>query len=440
MNKIINLIKKIPNYIWVAISAWVSRIINAGIQVISVKFLLDYLGVESYSTFILLGALLPWTLLADIGVGTSVHNYISEGGARSSSRKGAHLIRAACLLVVLLLLIFLLIFYISSPWIAEIYLKSATELSNTQKINILRITLTVFLISSLSSVSYRILYAKNLGWLANIMPTIGLLLGLSNILLFGSRDSSHDLAGTVLLFYGPSALIALGALFIFWICTRSAPQKNPYKTILVILRRGKDFWVVSIISTIVLQADFIVLSQRLNAESIVTYSVLLKFFGLASFIYAAILQAAWPSCIEYRIKQKWEELERFAKGYAFFGISFMILFTTIFLIFKESILNIISPQIKVEVISVILMGVYFSIRAWTDTYSMLLHSLNIVKPLWFFTALQALISLCLQWYFSGLYGINGILVGLILSFFLCVSFTLPLILNKIIKRKINYNK
>ncbi len=53
----------------------------------------------------------------------------------------------------------------------------------------------------------------------------------------------------------------------------------------------------SSLSIIVLQTDYIVMSQ-LSAADIIKYTVTMKIFGLMFFIYTAVLQALWPVCAE----------------------------------------------------------------------------------------------------------------------------------------------
>ncbi|EAM5567772.1 transporter, partial [Salmonella enterica] len=69
---------RIPRHLIIAASSWLSKIIIAGVQLVSVKFLLEILGEESYAVFTLLTGLLVWFSIADVGIGSSLQNYISE--------------------------------------------------------------------------------------------------------------------------------------------------------------------------------------------------------------------------------------------------------------------------------------------------------------------------------------------------------------------------
>nr|WP_143552015.1 MATE family efflux transporter [Salmonella enterica] len=79
---------------------------------------------------------------------------------------------------------------------------------------------------------------------------------------------------------------------------------------IAILRRSSGFFLFTLLSIVVLQTDYMVISQRLTPADIVQYTVTMKIFGLVFFIYTAILQALWPICAELRVKQQWKKLNK----------------------------------------------------------------------------------------------------------------------------------
>ncbi len=178
---------------------------------------------------------------------------------------------------------------------------------------------------------------------------------------------------------------------------------------------------------IVLQTDYIVMSQKLSAADIIKYTVTMKIFGLMFFIYTAVLQALWPVCAELRVKMQWRKLHRIIFLNIIGGVFFIGLGTLFIYVLKDYIYSIIANGIDYNISEVVfvLLAVYFSIRVWCDTFAMLLQSMNQLKILWLIVPCQALIGGVTQWYFAEHYGIVGILYGLILSFSLTVFWGLP---------------
>lgn len=417
---------KIPTHLLVAVSAWGSRVISAGVQLLSIRYLLRVFDTNSYSTFALLGALVAWSTLADMGIGNSLQNYISEH--RAQGRSSAAWIATAAFMVVPLILFFAGLLYFISPWLSGVYLHSATNLTNEEKNLVFGLAAFVFVANSLGGIAYKVWFAKQMGWLANILPAVGALLGLCNILLFNISSFRFPLLAAVMLFFGPSAILALGSLYWAWHQNKqsfSLIECVPTSTRLI--KRGWGFLGFAIVATLVLQADYLVMSQRLPATDIVIYSIMQKFFGLCSFVYSALLQALWPVCAELHAKQKWRELRTFASRYIWMGVLGMVLFSILFWLFHKQLMHLLSGHMEVPALTVFLFASYFVIRVWTDTYAMLLQSMNVFKPLWFLVSAQAVLSLGLQWVLAGLYGINGLLMGLILSFILTVSIGIPMV-------------
>lgn len=418
--------RKIPVYLWVAASAWISRIVSATVQLIAVRYLIQSLGIEQYSTFALLGAVTAWAALADFGLGYSLQNYLSE--RRALGEESLSLVAAGTMLLLPLLLGISIALYLVAPALSLMYLKSAVGLSADSKTIAFAVAISLFIATSLGGIGYKIWFANQYGWLANIFPAIGALIGLTNISLGLVSYFSSPLLGALILFYGPPALIALLSLYLNCIRARGYYSWTKFReNSLVLIRRGWHFWLFAVVAAFVLQADYLVMSQRLRPEEIVVYSLLLKFFGLGSFVYTALLQALWPSCAELRAQSRWNDLRSNARRYVMYGIAGMICFTVLFSCLQDIIIHVLGVDQPIPKSTVMLFGTYFVVRAWTDTYSMLLQSMNIVAPLWKIVSVQAVLSLGLQWVFSGWYGVNGLLIGLILSFVLTVAIGIPAI-------------
>ncbi|EHQ6789127.1 transporter, partial [Salmonella enterica subsp. enterica serovar Enteritidis] len=120
---------RIPRHLIIAASSWLSKIIIAGVQLVSVKFLLEILGEESYAVFTLLTGLLVWFSIADIGIGSSLQNYISELKADRISYD-AYIKAAIHILFASLIILSSTLFFLSDK-LSSLYLTSfSDELKN----------------------------------------------------------------------------------------------------------------------------------------------------------------------------------------------------------------------------------------------------------------------------------------------------------------------
>ena len=110
--KFILLVKRVPSHYIVTGSAWGSRIVIAALQLLSIRVLLEGLGAERYAVFLLTNALLSWYMLADMGVGISLQNYISEH--RRDQETSANYLATASILCLGLFLIFSILLYFTN--------------------------------------------------------------------------------------------------------------------------------------------------------------------------------------------------------------------------------------------------------------------------------------------------------------------------------------
>jgi len=424
-------IPAIPHHLFVAASAWASRAVMALVQFASIRVLMTGLGLEQYAVFALLTGLAGWFMLADFGIGASLQNYISEHRAKTLGNE-AYVISAA-VLAAFFLVFNIVALYASSPYIAPILLKQFPALTNSDKENLFFLAGCMFVVSALGGLSYKIWYAEQKGYLSNMLPTIASLLGYFGIVVVNKIASSNQLLLCLIAFIAPVAILPFAAL-VAQIGTRIGigfRQLN-WTIFAKVLKRASPFWIFALMSNLVLQIDYLVISQLLKPDDIVAYNLSTKIFGLAFFIYASLLTSLWPAFSEAIARGNWATVKGHTRKYLWVGLGFMSI-ATIFLAWTmPAAIHLLAPSetILIPIVFVILLGAYQLIRVWTDTFAMILMSMSDIRPLWLTSPIQALLSISLQWYLAQSYGIYGIVFGLMLSFLLTASWTLPWAVHK----------
>ncbi|EIK5017861.1 MATE family efflux transporter [Salmonella enterica] len=415
---------KIPSHLIVAGSSWLSKIIIAGVQLASISYLISILGEEKYAIFSLLTGLLVWCSAVDFGIGTGLQNYISECRAKKKSYDAY--IKSALHLSFIAIIFFIALFYIFSGVISAKYLSSFHEILQDKTRMLFFTSCLVFSSIGIGAIAYKILFAELVGWKANLLNALSYMIGMLGLLYIYYRGISVDIKLSLIVLYLPVGMISL--CYIVYRYIKLYHVKTTKSHYIAILRRSSGFFLFTLLSIVVLQTDYMVISQRLTPADIVQYTVTMKIFGLVFFIYTAILQALWPICAELRVKQQWKKLNKMIGVNILLGSLYVVGCTIFIYLFKEQIFSVIAKDInyQVSILSFMLIGIYFCIRVWCDTYAMLLQSMNYLKILWILVPLQAIIGGIAQWYFSSTLGISGVLLGLIISFALTVFWGLPL--------------
>ncbi|EBQ5464857.1 MATE family efflux transporter [Salmonella enterica] len=415
---------KIPSHLIVAGSSWLSKIIIAGVQLASISYLISILGEEKYAIFSLLTGLLVWCSAVDFGIGTGLQNYISE--CRAKNKNYDAYIKSALHLSFIAIVFFIALFYIFSGVISSKYLSSFHEILQDKTRMLFFTSCLVFSSIGIGAIAYKILFAELVGWKANLLNALSYMIGMLGLLYIYYRGISVDIKLSLIVLYLPVGMISL--CYIVYRYIKLYHVKTTKSYYIAILRRSSGFFLFTLLSIVVLQTDYMVISQRLTPADIVQYTVTMKIFGLVFFIYTAILQALWPICAELRVKQQWKKLNKMIGVNILLGSLYVVGCTIFIYLFKEQIFSVIAKDInyQVSMLSFMLIGIYFCIRVWCDTYAMLLQSMNYLKILWILVPLQAIIGGIAQWYFSSKLGISGVLLGLIISFALTVFWGLPL--------------
>lgn len=411
---------------WVAASAWLSRIFSAGAQFVLVRLLLETLGLEEYAVFAVVTGLVAWFNLADFGIGVSVQNRISESRAVQGDARPIALLGRLTALG--LLIIGIPVAYLASPYAADFLLSSLTTMDAQQKRWLFFIAASAFSVAGISGIVYKIWYAEQRGYLANLIPALAALLGLVGVWMATQAAPEQRLTLSLIAFVVPTAGFPL--VLLLWQLARSdfgLLRHLDGAQIKAGLRHAFGFWVFAVLATITLQMDYVILPRFLSAHDIAVYTILIKVFGLAFFVYNAMLMALWPVLAELQTRRDWPAMSKYLRRYINAGIAGIALFTLMLVFGMPTVLRILAPGQSLEIPRGLLLGfgAYFVMRIWCDTYSTVLQSMSRMRPFWILVPLQAALCAGFQWALAPRIGLYGILVGLFVSFLLTVAWGLP---------------
>jgi len=433
--KISELYKNSPNHLKVAVVAWITRIITSIIGVINIRILISCLGMELYAGFVIITSLSGWFSLFDFGISTSLQNFISEQKAKNESYNN-YLNASLILLLIIFFISIILLFAISNK--LQLFLFKSITLSNASSKYMVLIIGLIYIITTLCSVAYKVYYAEQKGHLANLYPTYGVIISFIGLIIINNAPSlKSNLTLALIIFTVPPLFSAIYAFYdVFF-------KKNTISIISIklnilksLFRRSYKFAGLAFFAATVLQIDYIVMSRILNPFDITLYNIISKVFFLLYFVYSAILMALWPNCTEFLSQKKWGKANKILKTHIALGTIIIIIGTIAFILTRQIIISILAPgeNFIISTSTILLFGVLNILRVWTDTYAVMLQSISQIKIFWIFIPIQGLISFLGQYYCGLHFGINGIVIGLIISFLLTSVWILPKSFNTIAKQ------
>lgn len=405
------------------------------VQLASIRILMVGLGSEKYAVFVLLASLIGWYSLADAGVGLSLQNYISEKRARNESY--SEYVSMAFIISVIQWFLGILFIYFISPVVAPVFLKQFGFLSNADKIRNFFLVGFMFFSITLSNLTYKIWYAEQKGYLANIIPAVASVLGLLGIWLVLKMHIENKLLFSLIAFNSPAMIIGL-IFFVLKTAVFSKINLRPgFPVFRQLLHRSGRFFGFALLGLLITQIDYFVISQTVKSNDVVVYNISTKLFSFAFSIYAALLAAWHPVNAEMYVKSEFPKIMKYTKTYLTAGICSITVFTFCFLLFMPKIIPVFSPRenIIIPAVLVVLLGIYFAVRIWNDTFVTLLVSMNKFRNIFIIAPVQVVISASLQIVLASKFGINGIVFGLIFSYLATGAWFFPRLIYKYISVK-----
>jgi hypothetical protein len=113
-------------------------------------------------------------------------------------------------------------------------------------------------------------------------------------------------------------------------------------------------------------------------------------------------------------------------GFIKIGVLGTIILSIVLFFFKKNIFSLLASfPVESSFLMIFLIMIYYIIRVWTDTFSIVLLSSNNFKPLMIFTPFQAILAALLEFTLGSKFGTIGLVFGLILSFLFTVTWALP---------------
>lgn len=428
------MLKRIPPYLLVTVSAWISRIVTAIIQLVSIRILLVGLGTERYAVYLLLAGLAGWYSLLDFGLGSSLQNFVAEQRAKSESYTAY--VRTAALLALPVLALVIVLLYLTAPLLAPLFLKQDGALSVDEKTRAFFLSGVLFAGIAVGSIVYKLWYAEQKGYLANLLPAIASLLGLGGIWLVMNSTLEGKLLGSLLAFNLPPAALSLLALARILVATKEGCGASA--VLLPLLRRALKFWVFSLMVASTLQIDYLIMSQLLSAHDVVVYSITTRIFGIGYFLFSSLLTALWSSFTEFMVQSRWDEIMHMLKRNLILGLLSMLAFTSTMALSMPWVLTILAPQdagLHIPTSFILLVGAYQLVLIWVSVFSTVLQSASLLRVFLVWTPLQAFVSISGQWWLAQQYGVYGIILGLLLSYVVMAVWYLPLTLRRHIRER-----
>ncbi|MDR3048490.1 MAG: MATE family efflux transporter [Elusimicrobiota bacterium] len=434
MNKIKTFLKQFPRYWVTAASAWTSKIVVSLVQIVSIRSLLSYLGEDRYAVYLIAYSLIVWFGLAQCCIGASLQNIISEHRAKNESYD--KYMSAVLQIVSVLLIVSVFIILFAAAPIQKIIFSEFSYIDEIRDMPIIAVLALVTIVSAFTHVALSYYFAILKGYISNIMPAISSSLSMILIVVFNHYHICNSIMSALLIFTLPQMF-----LFTFLFIKVFKPyfgrlfkiNKDDIKKVFI---RGLKFHGILIMGAAYGQIDYLMMSRTISASNdIVAYSLYMRIFSSAFFIYFSLISAVWPHLSEMFIKKQFAQIKRMLINNILCGLLLILLCAGVFYFLFDFIIGILTPNIHIDksILLFAAISIYMFFKVIVDGLSIFLQSINAVRSIWKYMPFMIILNAGFQYYFSKIYGINGIVLGLLLSLALTGLWVIPMKVRKVFK-------
>jgi len=421
-----------------AATAFLGKCIAVLVSAVTIPISLKYLGVESYGIWVTISSTVAMLAILDVGISSALVNLISQAYAKKDNRLAAEYFSTAFWVLLVLVLIMGIagnIFWDRIPW-AELFNLENSKIQAEISLS-LKIAFLIFLISLPFSLIVKVLAGYQQLHVANLFAAGGSLLSLA-ALFFAIMLKGHLplLVGT----YAGSFLLA-NIILMFWVIFFRKPWLRPdfnkikFIHLKSVFSSSFYFFVIQISGLIVFSSDNVVIAHFLSPADVTPYSVTWRLVSYIVIIQNFIFPALWPAYSEAFASDNLEWVISTYKRVNKITTLVLILGCSLIALYGRLIIKIWAGDAAVPSQSLIfMMCIWIIIYAYTTNQSCLMGAANKIRAQGVFSLFGAIANLFISIYLVGIFGVEGVLMGTILSYLIFIVIPAWLVVRKILKR------
>ncbi len=401
-----------------------NRFIGVAVSLLSVPLTISYLGPERYGVWALVGSMLAWLRLADLGIGNGLNNAIA--GAIGMDRPDlvrAHVSTAVAVLSGIAMALGLAVLA-AWPWIdwnSLFGVKSAV--AQAEVAPAMAAAIVFFLINFPMSVIGRVYTASQDGRLANYWGAAGNIASLVALLIV--TKTHGGLVWLVIAISGAGMLvnIASGA----WLFTRHKPDLAPRlrhvqrSSVKQLMGVGVQFFLIQIMALVVFQTDNLVVAHYLGASNVPSYSLTYSLFDFTSMIQVIMFNYVWAAYSEAIARRDIAWVERTFRLNLTFSLCSTAAAVLPLIFIARPFIRIWAGEAVVPPIDLVLwMGAWSMINAFCSPIACLLAAAAHMRAQLVYSAIAGVANVVLSIFLIQRWGVTGVIAGTVISYLVFV--------------------
>jgi len=401
------------------LAAAIARGVNLVVSFISVPLAVGYLGRDRYGIWITISSLLMFLSFADLGLGGSLLNALSDAFGREDRQEAQRYVASAFWLLAIIALILWIPFASGHHWIAtQLFSAGGDALVLAEASTAILIAITIFFLNFPLSLYTQVLTAHQQRTIVNvcaIITSIGNLLAIIAVIAF-----KGGLVWLVLAYSGCGLLVSV--VTSIWLYFYAKPWLKPSISAVDsslmrnLLGSGWMFLVTSVFWVVNLQTDNLIISHFLGPGEVTPYSIAYRLLSYAVIFQSFAVVALWPAYTEAKARGDSVWIRRAFKANLIFSVLSSLPLTILFVIFGQKIIHWWAGDSAVPTFSLLVwMAIWNLMLATVSAPSFLLNAFGRLKGMTIYGTATALVNIALSIVLVRTWGLNGVVVASVLS-------------------------
>lgn len=257
--------------------------------------LLEHLGRVEFGVWMTALSITSMTMFLDLGIGNGLLTKLSSAFGRGDNDEMRGLISSAyaSLFAIALALLAMLAVTIA---VAKSSHLAVDGIGDSTGLSIVAVCLVAFIAGIPASVIHKIFYSCQLVWLGNAWQVVGAAASVAACL--AAVRLGWGAWQAIAAYSAPPVIIMLIAAAAFF---RRRPEISPSlskvdsKKVRVLLAIGSRFLILGIVTSVALNADNLVIAQKLGAAAVTEYAVPAKLASLLGLLVTTLFMPLWPA-------------------------------------------------------------------------------------------------------------------------------------------------
>jgi O-antigen/teichoic acid export membrane protein len=379
---------------------------------VAIPLTAKYLETERFGLWLILGSLLTWISIADLGLANSLTNALAISDAKEDKQIAKEAVSSAFYLMLFIALILFILFLIIYPLISWERVFNIKSTLAKQEVGIsIFVCWILFVIRLPLSIPGRIYAAYQEGYLYQVWSAIGSVISVVSLIL-----AIHIHANLPLLIIAGFGTLLIGdvlsAIHLFGFQRKCLiPKYKDFNWLQCqwLLKTGVQFWIAQVSAILVFQTDLIIVAQMFGASEVASYGITLKLFSLVSYILASFITSLWPAYSEAAASGDYSWVNHTFKMSVFISFTWSACAGILLVLFSPQLISLLVNKEAVPDISLLFAMLFATVLfAVAQCVAMLVNGLGELRLQTILGPVSAISNILLSVFLGNLIGVSGV--------------------------------